>query len=79
MGQRATPRGVHRKRERDGIGGEARSEEQQLDCPLLPVCGGKTHDPVNIYIYIFFSESTNNKFKHVKHLKDFKSHRLFHF
>lgn len=52
--QRAGQRGVHRNRERDGSGGEAGCQEQQLHRPLLPVCGGKTHEWVIILFFLWY-------------------------
>ncbi len=55
--QRAGQRDVQRNRERDGSGGEAEREEQQLHRPLLPVCGGKKRG--QSYCSLFFPLTLN--------------------
>lgn len=52
--EQESSRGRSRKqKERDGCGGEARREEQQLHRPLLPVCGGKQHGHADMSLASF--------------------------
>lgn len=49
-GNRELDRGVFTDSD-NGSGGKARCEEQQLHCPLLPVCGGKIceHEVITLF------------------------------
>lgn len=43
---------VQRNKERDGSGGEAGREEQQLHRSLLPVCGGKQYGHADVWLAV---------------------------